>query len=299
MTATRCMMGAMAAPPPARCVILRRGAAMPPLRPARPAPPHPFPRKYHRRAMHARRPAFRAAAPRRALAVAVAAGPPTVADAKAAFSAAFPRPLPGLYSTVIQELLVQQHLFRWNASYQYTEVAALGLVSVFDQILEGLPEAERAQVFDAFVASLQEDPARYRADAARLEEWAKGAGGPEAVAPDAGGADGQQALQRAADAVASGKFLYTKFFAVGLFRLLELAGGKDPKALAGLVTSLGVPAERVNADLLTYKGVLSKMQAAKDMMVEFVAREKKKSAERAAEKAAKAEKAAADAAVQA
>lgn len=126
-----------------------------------------------------------------------------------------------------------------------------------------------------------------------------------------------------------GKFLYTKFFAVGLFRLIELTGSKDPKSLTALVQALNLvswqarraacwrcmrcctprqgfagarrpclttpsgpptaapsgpcahrarpapparPAcapqsqERVNADLMTYKGVLSKLEAAKEIM---------------------------------
>ena len=39
---------------------------------------------------------------------------------------AFKKPLPGLYSTVVQELLVQQHLFRWNKQYQYSPVSGGG-----------------------------------------------------------------------------------------------------------------------------------------------------------------------------
>ena len=45
-----------------------------------------------------------------------------MADAKLRFTEAFKKPLPALYSTVVQELLVQQHLFRWNKGYKYTEV---------------------------------------------------------------------------------------------------------------------------------------------------------------------------------
>ncbi len=47
--------------------------------------------------------------------------------------------------------------------------------------------------------------------------------------------------------------MYTKFLAIGLFRLLELGGAKDPKALEGLVTALNVRTSAVNRDLLTYK----------------------------------------------
>lgn len=59
---------------------------------------------------------------------------------------------------------------------------------------------------------------------------------------------------------------------MGLFRLLELAGAKGPKALSNLTSALGVPLERVNADLLTYKNVLSKLQAAKEIMKVWVGR---------------------------
>ncbi|EFN57011.1 hypothetical protein CHLNCDRAFT_143677 [Chlorella variabilis] len=222
----------------------------------------------------------------RQLAVSVRAeawAPPTVADAKLKFNGAFKKPLPAIYSTVVQELLVQQHLFRWNKQYQYNEVTALGIVSIFEQVLGGLPDAEREAVFDAFINALQEDPKQYRKDAAAMEELARGK---SEVAPDASGDKVQQAL--AAVAAKEGKFLYTKFFAVGLFRLVELTGSKDPKSLTTLVKALGLSQERVNADLMTYKGVLSKLEAAKEIMKEFMAREKVKRAEREAEKAAKA-----------
>ncbi|KAL6784639.1 THF1 [Auxenochlorella protothecoides x Auxenochlorella symbiontica] len=211
--------------------------------------------------------------------------PPTVADTKAAFLEGFKRPLPGIYSTVIQELLVQQHLFRWNVTYSYNAITALGVVSIFDQLLEGLPEQD--PIFEAFIKALQEDPAQYRGDARRLEEAAGSLGGPENLKPDAEGSEIQKTLAQTAEAIKSGNFLYTRFFAVGLFRLLELAGAKGPKALSGLTSALGVPLERVNADLLTYKNVLSKLQAAKEIMKEFLEREKKKTAQRLAEKQAK------------
>jgi len=253
----------------------------------------PFSRLLHYlfyRTNQLRRPAFCKVAPRRASvqSVAMAAGsPPTVADAKQTFVTAFPKPLPAIYSTVIQELLVQQHLFRWNRNYKYSEVTALGLCSIFDQVLAGLPEAERDEVFTAFIIALQEDPKQYRADATKLEEWARGVS-PEDVTPNSDGSEGQKVLATVAEACKANSFLYTKFFAIGLFRMLELAGGKDPKALGAVVAALGIPQERVNADLLTYKGVLSKLKAAKEIMKEFIEREKRKAAERAAEKAAKA-----------
>lgn len=51
----------------------------------------------------------------------------------------------------------------------------------------------------------------------------------------------------------AGKFQYTRFFAIGLFRLLELTKAKDPKALEKLAGAMNVSLESINRDLTTYK----------------------------------------------
>lgn len=227
---------------------------------------------------------------RRSVAVLAAHNPPPVADTKRKFLENYRRPIPAVYNTVVQELLVQQHFTRYAVNYQYNEVFALGFVSVFDQVLDNFDPEERTQVFAAYVSALGEDPKRYRADAERLESEAKALSGPDGLTPDAGGSDLQRVLAKVAAASAEGKLGYNKFFAIGLFRLLELTGAKEPAALERLVKSVGAKPEAVNKDLLLYKGILSKLAAAKELMREFLEREKKKQAER---DAAKAEKAAA------
>ena len=42
------------------------------------------------------------------------------------------------------------------------QVFALGFVSVFDQIIEGIPGTAAADIFQAYMAALQEDPEKYR-----------------------------------------------------------------------------------------------------------------------------------------
>ena len=214
--------------------------------------------------------------------------PPPVADTKAAFYALYRKPLPAIYNVVLQELLVQAHLVRNNVDYEYDALYALGLSSVLDAVLEGLEGSagDRDAVFDAFVKSLGEDPARYRSDAAEMAKFAKEAGGADALAPSADGSFGQKALATVAARAASGELYYSRVLAVGVFRLLELSGAKDPKALESLASALGVPQAAVARDLGTYKAVLSKLAAAKELMRELLERERKKQAERLAEKAA-------------
>jgi hypothetical protein len=48
--------------------------------------------------------------------------PPTVSDTKAAFYKAYRKPLPALYTPVVQELLVQHHLIKYNVAFAYDKV---------------------------------------------------------------------------------------------------------------------------------------------------------------------------------
>lgn len=42
------------------------------------------------------------------------------------------------------------------------QVFGLGFVSVFDQVLEGLPEGDKGKLFSAYLDALGEDSAQYR-----------------------------------------------------------------------------------------------------------------------------------------
>lgn len=50
---------------------------------------------------------------------------------------------------------------------------------------------------------------------------------------------------------------------------MELTGAKEPAALEKLVKAVGVQPAAVNKDLLLYKGVLSKLSAAKVSLAAF------------------------------
>lgn len=229
---------------------------------------------------------LRAAPSKRRSAVAARAfKPPTVSDTKAKFLAEYADHIPAMYNTVIQELIVQQHFMRHNMRYKYDAIFALGITSVFNQILDDVDEAERDAIFDSYIKALDEKPSDYRSDAEELTKLAEACSSVDDLKLDAGGSALEKALADVKARTDDGSFFYTRFFAIGLFRLLELVEARDPKALEGLVSDLGVKQESVNKDLLLYKSILSKMAAAKELLAEVYAREKRKAAEREAEKA--------------
>ncbi|KAM7495159.1 hypothetical protein LguiB_029768 [Lonicera macranthoides] len=219
---------------------------------------------------------------------------PTVAETKSNFLKAYKRPIPSIYNTVLQELIVQQHLMRYKKTYCYDAVFALGFVTVYDQLMEGYPSDEdRKAIFQAYIKALQEDPNQYRpaynflktffpSDAQKLEEWARAQTTSTLVDFSSKEGEVEGILKDIAErAGGKGSFSYSRFFAIGLFRLLELANVTEPTILEKLCASLNINKKSVDRDLDVYRNLLSKLVQAKELLKEYVDREKKKIEERA------------------
>ncbi|KAI3855743.1 hypothetical protein MKW92_023519 [Papaver armeniacum] len=208
--------------------------------------------------------------------------PPTVAETKLNFLKAYKRPIPSIYNTVLQELIVQQHLTRYKKSYRYDPVFALGFVTVYDRLMDGYQnDEERETIFKAYIEALKEDPEVYRKDAQKLEEWARTQNASSLTEFSSKEGEVEGLLKDISERAASkGNFSYSRFFAVGLFRLLELSNATEPAILEKLCAALNIDKRSVDRDLDVYRNLLSKLVQAKELLKEFVAREKKKREER-------------------
>jgi len=207
--------------------------------------------------------------------------PPPVSETTTKFHGSFKHPLPMIYSSFVSRLITEQHFVRYNRKYEYNPVFALGVCSVMDQVFESLGEDKKQQLFEAYIGALSETPATYRADQSSLEEWAKSKAAAD-IAPKADGDQFEKLLAGISEN--SENFLYSKFFSIGLFRMLELTGAKDPKALENLVTSLNLKMEPVIRDLNYYKSSLSALIMAQELKKEAEARNKKRMEEAMAKK---------------
>ncbi|KAF4347543.1 hypothetical protein G4B88_023424 [Cannabis sativa] len=201
---------------------------------------------------------------------------PTVADTKLNFLKSYKRPIPSVYNSVLQELLVQQHLIKYKKSYSYDPIFALGFVTVYDQLMDGYPSDEdREAIFQAYIKALNEDPEKYRADSQKLEEWARAQNSSSLVEFSSKEGEVEEILKDISERAANGNFSYSRFFAVGLFRLLELSNATEPTILEKLCTALNINKRSVDRDLDVYRNLLSKLVQAKELLKEYVAREKK------------------------
>ncbi|XP_010924048.1 protein THYLAKOID FORMATION1, chloroplastic [Elaeis guineensis] len=208
--------------------------------------------------------------------------PPTVSETKSNFLKSYRRPIPSIYNSVLQELLVQHHLMRYKRTYQYDPVFALGFVTVFEQLMEGYPSNDdRDAIFRAYIQALKEDPEQYRCDAQKLEEWAQAQNANSLVDFSSREGEVEDILKNISErAQGKGNFSYSRFFAIGLFRLLELANATEPTILEKLCGALNINKRSVDRDLDVYRNLLSKLVQAKELLKEYVDREKKKREER-------------------
>ena len=63
----------------------------------------------------------------------------------------------------------------------------MGIVSVFDQILDEMDDSDKDALFGAYVKSLGEDASTYRKDADELTELAEACSSPEDLTPSSSG----------------------------------------------------------------------------------------------------------------
>ncbi|XP_010904849.1 protein THYLAKOID FORMATION1, chloroplastic [Elaeis guineensis] len=208
--------------------------------------------------------------------------PPTVAETKLNFLKSYKRPIPSIYNSVLQELLVQHHLMRYKRTYQYDAVFALGFVTVFEQLMEGYPgNDDRDAIFSAYIQALKEDPEQYRCDAQKLEEWARAQNANTLVDFSSREGEVEDILKNISErAQGKGNFSYSRFLAIGLFRLLELANATEPTILEKLCAALNINKRSVDRDLDVYRNLLSKLVQAKELLKEYIDREKKKREEK-------------------
>jgi photosystem II biogenesis protein Psp29 len=220
----------------------------------------------------------------------------TVSDTKRTFYNLHTRPINTIYRRVVEELMVEMHLLSVNADFSYNPIYALGVVTTFDRFMQGYqPEQDQASIFNAIIQAVEQDPQRYRQDAARLQAVAHSLPAKDLIDWISQNtqldqdADLQAQLQAIAQSAApkandhNPNFKYSRLFAIGLFSLLELADSelvKDDKqrneALKAIAQGLHLAEEKLTKDLELYRSNLDKMAQALIVMADMLAADRKK-----------------------
>ncbi|GMH48488.1 hypothetical protein TrRE_jg3211 [Triparma retinervis] len=211
----------------------------------------------------------------------------TVSESMKIFSEECGGPINALYRNYLTDLVATTHLSVVDARFVMDPVWALGFTTVTDVLLKNYPEKEFAEkMVSSLAKAVDLDYNAVKQDAGKISEWAQGKSAEDVAAALRG--EGSSEISSIANAAKGDEFwLYTRFFGIGLIKIMEITGTEvtDDVMNKWVKEDMGKSSQKATADLDQWNGLNSKLTMMETLMKEIEIREKKKMAERLEDKA--------------
>jgi hypothetical protein len=217
----------------------------------------------------------------------------TVGEAFADFTHILGSPINALYKNIMTDIVGTTHLIVVNARFERDEIWSLGMVTSLNLLLKNYPDHDFAQKMIAALFQCVNIPQEeVYAQAKLLEDWARGKTTKDiALALEAKEGDESPIAQLARKIKSNEFWMYSRFFGIGMVRLMDIAGVEMsadevyPVMEEWMGQHLGKSHFTACSDSDTYFKIKDKLDMMETMMKEIEIREKKRMAQRLEEKA--------------